>query len=50
MVYILCIQRGKVRASVLTVRAGELSVQGDELASSETADRGQGHAGGSCCG
>ena len=44
MVYVLCIQRGRARASVLAVRAGELSVRGDELASSETADRGQGHA------
>ena len=29
---------------MLTARAGELSMRGDELVLSETADRGQGHA------
>jgi hypothetical protein len=44
MIYILCMKRGRVRARVLAARAGKLSVRGDELALSETADGGQGHA------
>jgi hypothetical protein len=39
MIYILCIKWGKARASVPAVRDIELTVQGDELTSSEVAKR-----------
>jgi hypothetical protein len=39
MIYILCIKWGKVRASVPAVGNVELTMQGDELTSSEVAKR-----------
>jgi hypothetical protein len=42
MIYILCIKQGRARLSVLAARAGKLSMQGDELMLSETANGGAG--------
>jgi hypothetical protein len=42
IIYILCIKQGRARLSMLTARAGKLSMRGNELVLLETADGGAG--------